>query len=73
MKPEKQVIAGVEKAQQVLTEYVEPRDPSSGHAERDCKDTVGKLLNVLNNEKFVEAVDEVKHKSDAKTDSSKAA
>jgi hypothetical protein len=57
MNAEKKVVEGVEKAQKILTEYIEP-------GERDCKEIVGKLLDVLDDRKFVEAVDEVKHEAD---------
>jgi len=53
MKPEEQVTDAVERAQRLLAEYVEP-------GKRDCEKTVNQLLDVLDDEALIEAVDEVK-------------
>ena len=53
MKPEKQVADAVEKAQRILGEYVEP-------GPRDCEVTINRLMDVLDDGRLIEAVDEVK-------------
>jgi hypothetical protein len=53
MKPEKQVADAVEKAQAILAEYIRP-------GPRDCGETIGKLMDVLDQGSLIEAVDEVK-------------
>jgi hypothetical protein len=53
MKPEKQIIDAVEKAQGLLSRYIEP-------GPRNCEKTINELLDVLDDKKLIEAVDEVK-------------
>jgi hypothetical protein len=53
MKPEKRVTAAVEKAQEILAQYVEP-------GPRNCETTINELMDVLDNQ-LIEAVDEVKN------------
>jgi hypothetical protein len=55
MKPEKRVTDAVEKAQGLLADYVQP-------GRRDCSETIGKLMDVLDDGSLIEAVDAVKHR-----------
>jgi len=53
MKPEKRVTDAVEKAQDILAQYVEP-------GPRDCENTINQLMDVLDDSQLIEAVEEVK-------------
>jgi hypothetical protein len=52
MRPETEVTDGVERAQRILAEHVEP-------GPRDCDRTISRLLDVLDDGSLIEAVDEV--------------
>ena len=54
MKPEKRIMAAVEKAQEILAQYVEP-------GPRSCETTINELMDVLDDNQLIEAVDEVKN------------
>jgi hypothetical protein len=53
VKPEKQVTDAIENAQSILAEYIHP-------GPRDCGEMIGKLMDVLDDQKLIQAVDEVK-------------
>jgi hypothetical protein len=53
MKPEKEVLEAVEKAQRILGEYVQP-------GPRDCEQTINNVMSVLDDNSVNEAVDELK-------------
>ena len=53
MKPQKRVTDAVEKAQDILAQYVEP-------GPRDCDNTINQLMDVLDDTQLIKAVDEVK-------------
>jgi hypothetical protein len=54
MKPEKRVTAAVEKAQEILAQYVEP-------GPRNCKTAINELMDVLYDNQLIETLDEVKN------------
>jgi hypothetical protein len=54
MLAETQVTDAVERAQRILAEHIEP-------GQRDCDQTINRLLDVLDDGGLIEAVDEVKH------------
>ena len=54
MKPEKRVTAAIEKAQEILAQCVEP-------GPRSCETTINELMDVLDDNQLIEAVDEVKN------------
>ncbi|MCP3395182.1 hypothetical protein NLM27_41295 [Bradyrhizobium sp. CCGB12] len=56
MDPEKRVTKAVEQAQSILARYVEP-------GPRDCENTISELMDVLDDEAVVEAVEETKMES----------
>ncbi|WP_340672341.1 hypothetical protein [Bradyrhizobium ottawaense] len=58
MTAEKQVLEGVERAQAILGSYVEP-------GERDCERTVNDLLDVLDRDEVVAAVNELERRGEA--------
>lgn len=53
MNPEKRVTQAVEQAQSILARYVEP-------GPRDCESTINELMDVLDDEAVVEAVEDAK-------------
>ena len=53
MDPEKRLRKAVVKAQSILARYVEP-------GPRDCENTINELMDVLDDENVVEAVEEAK-------------
>ncbi|WP_271501570.1 hypothetical protein [Bradyrhizobium sp. CCBAU 11357] len=53
MDPERRVAKALEYAQAILARYVEP-------GRRDCEQTINQLLNVLDEEAAVQAVEELK-------------
>lgn len=53
MNPEKRVTQAVEQAQSILARYVEP-------GPRDCESTLNELMDVLDDEAVVEAVEDAK-------------
>jgi hypothetical protein len=53
MKPEKRVTAAVEKAQEILAQYVEP-------GPRNCETAINELMDVDDNQ-LIETLDEVKN------------
>jgi hypothetical protein len=53
MKPEKEVLEAVEKAQRILGEYIEP-------GPRDCEQTINNVMSVLDDNSVNEAVDQIK-------------
>jgi len=48
MKPEKRVTDAVEKAQDILAQYVEP-------GPRDCENTINQLMDVLDDTQLIKA------------------
>lgn len=58
MSAEKEVLAAVERAQAILASYVEP-------GERDCERTINDLLDVLDRDQVVAAVDELESRGEA--------
>lgn len=58
MSAEKEVLAAVERAQAILASYVEP-------GERDCERTINDLLDVLDRDQAVAAVDELESRGEA--------
>lgn len=58
MSAEKEVLEAVERAQAILASYVEP-------GERDCERTINDLLDVLDRDEVVAAVDELESRGEA--------
>lgn len=58
MSAEKEVLEAVERAQAILASYVEP-------GERDCERTINDLLDVLDCDQVVAAVDELESRGEA--------
>jgi hypothetical protein len=58
MTAEKQVMEAVERAQAILARYVEP-------GERDCERTINDLLDVLDRDEVVAAVEELEQRGEA--------
>lgn len=58
MSAEKQVLEAVEQAQAILARYVEP-------GERDCERTINDLLDVLDRDQVVAAVEELEARGEA--------
>ncbi|GGI30824.1 hypothetical protein [Bradyrhizobium guangdongense] len=58
MTAEKQVLEAVERAQAILASYVEP-------GERDCERTINDLLDVLDRDQVVAAVEELERRREA--------
>lgn len=58
MTADKQVLEAVERAQAILARYVEP-------GERDCERTINDLLDVLDRDEAVAAVEELEQRGEA--------
>jgi hypothetical protein len=54
MSADKTILNAVEETQDILAHYVEP-------GPRDCEKTINSLMDVLDDEELIEAVDEAKH------------
>lgn len=61
MTAEQQVLEAVARAQTILADYVEP-------GERDCVSTINALLDVLDRDQVVVAVEELKRRGEAVAD-----
>ena len=55
MKPEKRVTDAVDKAQDILADYVEA-------GARNCEDTINQLMDVLDDTQLIQVVDDVKNR-----------
>lgn len=58
---DKQVLEAVERAQAILARYVEP-------GERDCERTINELLDVLDRDEVVAAIEELEQRGEAVTE-----